>query len=344
LLSALKRSLARLGCGAALSLASSACHSRVPLDARANAAPEAPLHQGPLTDFVPAPGLRWLIAGSPAYFARQPAFAEPLARLFSAERLDGFALGTGIDLRRTEHAALAAYELGQLYLVDASGWVSAPELRFAERAAGSALSERPHPRLWRVSGLVSGAPQALVRIDDRVLAVAVGDPTLARVVEAYATGRLERTPPALRGAALSTLPEDVREPAPLALYALGPFEGEWAAAAGGLLEGALAFSASVRASDRADDARLELHVVLSGTWDPATSGEQLLRTWSVLAESELGRLLALNTPLREPRARASSTLLELELALDARPLLAGLHAAVAGSVNELLQLPVRPAQ
>jgi hypothetical protein len=288
---------------------------------------------------VPAAGLRWLVMGSPRYFAEHPALSQPLTRLFSAERLDAFALGTGIELRRTEHAALASFDLGQLYLVDGSGWVGAPELRFAERSAGSARTERPHSRIWRVSGLVSAKPQALVRIDDQLLAVAVGDPTLARIVEAYATGKLERALPALRGAALSSLPEAVREPAPLAAYALGPFDGEWARAASGLLSGALALGATLDAESARADASLRLHVVLSGAWDSATSGRQLLGTWLALADSELGHLLGLNEPASEPRIRASATLLELDVGLDPRPLILGLHAAVAGSVNELWPSP-----
>jgi hypothetical protein len=293
------------------------------------------LREGALTEFVPAAGLRWMIVGSPRYFAQQAALRDPLARLFTPERLDAFALATGVDLRRSERALLAAFELGQLYLVDGSGWVGAPELRFTERSAGSARSERPHSRIWRVSGLVSSRPQTLVRIDDRMLAVAVGDPTLARAVEAYSLGKLRRTPSALHGAALATLPDDVLRPAPLAAYALGPFEEEWASAAGGLLGGALALAATVEVAGDALSARL----VLSGAWNGAASARQLEDTWARLAASELGRLLALDRPLREPHIDVSAELLTLDLALDARALLGGLHAAVAGSVNELLASP-----
>jgi hypothetical protein len=315
------------------SIALSACSAATPAEPVAVAEPA--LREGGLTEFVPAAGLRWMIVGSPRYFAEQPALREPLARLFTSERLDAFARSTGVDLSRSEHALIAAFELGQLYLVDGSGWVGAPELRFIERSAGSARSERPHSQIWRVSGLVSSRPQTLVRIDDRMLAVAVGDPTPARAVEAYSLGKLQRTPSALHGAALATLPDAVRRPAPLAAYALGPFEDEWASAAGGLLGGALALAATLEVDGDVFSARL----VLSGAWDSAASPRQLEDTWARLAASELGRLLALDRPLRAPRVNVSAELLELELALDARAVLSGLHAAVAGSVDELLASP-----
>jgi hypothetical protein len=313
-------------------LALGACNAAPPVAPTGVAEPS--LREGALTDLVPAAGLRWMIAGSPRYFADQASLREPLAKLFTPERLDAFALATGIDLRRSERALVGSFELGELYLVDGSGWVAAPELRFTERLAGSARSERPHSEIWRVSGLVSGRPQTLVRIDDRALAVAVGDPTLARAAEAYALGKLRRTPTALHGAALATLPEALRQPAPLAAYALGPFEGEWARAAGGLLSGALAVGARFELMGDALTARL----VLSGDWDGAAAHE-LEAAWTRLATSELGRLLALDHPLSAPRVSASAELLELELALEPRALLAGLHATVAGNVNELLASP-----
>lgn len=296
---------------------------------------EPPLREAALTELVPAAGLRWLVVGSPRYFAEQASLSEPLARLFAPERLAAFALATGVDLRRSERALVGAFDLGQLYLVDGSGWVGAPELRFTERLAGSARSERPHSRIWRVSGIVSGRPQTLVRIDDRALAVAVGDPTLARAVEAYALGKLKRTPSALDGAALATLPDDLRQPAPLAAYALGPFEGEWARAGGGLLGGALALAARLELVGDALAARL----VLSGDWDGAASARQLEQAWTRLATSELGRLLALDRPLAEPRVSVSADRLELDVTLEPRALLEGLHVAVAGSVKELLAMP-----
>jgi hypothetical protein len=314
-------------------IALSACSANTPAEPAVVAEPT--LREGALTEFVPAAGLRWMIVGSPRYFADQPQLSEALARLFTPERLDAFALATGVDLRRSERALIAAFELGQLYLVDGSGWVGAPELRFTERSAGSARRERPHSQIWRVSGLVSSRPQTLVRIDDRMLAVAVGDPTPARAVEAYSLGKLLRTPSALHGAALATLPEDVLRPAPLAAYALGPFEDEWASGAGGLLGGALALAATLEIEGHALSAR----VVLSGAWNGAASAHQLEDIWARLAASELGRLLALDRPLRAPRVSVSAALLELDLALDARALLGGLHGVVAGSVNELLASP-----
>ena len=69
----------------------------------ARPAPE-PLHDGPITDYVPAAGLRWMVAGRPRRLARNTAFAEALKPLLPAKRLEAYAVSTGIDLRRTPSA------------------------------------------------------------------------------------------------------------------------------------------------------------------------------------------------------------------------------------------------
>src|SRR6187399_2681002 len=69
------------------------------------AEPSAPaLQLGELTDYVPAAGLRWLIAGSPRHFAVQPALRGARERWLNEKRLQAFAGETGIDLARTERA------------------------------------------------------------------------------------------------------------------------------------------------------------------------------------------------------------------------------------------------
>ena len=161
----------------------------------ARSAREAPLttsapalHRGELTDFVPAAGLRWLVSGSPAELARQPVLALLQQRWLTPQRLRAFSTGTGIDLLGTERGLVAGFDLGTLYMADASGWVAPPERLFAERLAGSERLHKTHPRVWRVTGLVGSEPEALVRVDDDLVAVAVGDPTLARIVELFAEG------------------------------------------------------------------------------------------------------------------------------------------------------------
>jgi hypothetical protein len=94
------------------------------------------LQLGALTDFVPAAGLRWLVSGSPRYFLQHPALAGTRERWLTAQRLNDFAQATAVDLRNTERALIAGFDLGTLYLVDGSGWVRAPQEPFVERLAG----------------------------------------------------------------------------------------------------------------------------------------------------------------------------------------------------------------
>ena len=302
----------------------------------------APLQLGELTDYVPAAGLRWLIAGSPRHFAVQPALRGARERWLSEQRLQAFAGATGIDLRRTERALAAGFDLGTLYLVDSSGWVRPPEEPFEERLAGSAKLERPHPKLLRVSGLAGSVPEALLRIDDAAVAIAVGDPVLARIVEYRVRGRLERVVPALRGAALSRLPAELLSPGSLRLYALGPFSGEALPGDGrqrGLIAGAEAIAGAVELEGNV----VKLRLAVAGAWDQAQDREHLLGVWNALAASPLGHALALDQPSAAALVNATELLLTLEVALDAERLLTGLETVAAGKLDQLLQAGDRAA-
>jgi hypothetical protein len=245
--------------------------------------------------------------------------------------VQAFAAATGVDLPRTERALVAGFDLGTLYMADASGWIAAPETRFAERLAGSATIHRPHPQIWRVTGLVGSTPQALVRVDHDLMAVAVGDPTSARIVELRARGRLKSIVPALHGAALSTLPPEFLAPGPLCVYALGPFQAEWLEYAHGLLVGAQAVGAAL---DLHGD-QLQLRVVMSGYFH-ADDRERLLGSWQAIASSSFGHLLGLDQPSEPVSIAASPNQLALDMRLAAQPLLSGLQALLSGDVDRLL--------
>jgi hypothetical protein len=204
---------------------------------------------------------------------------------------------------------------------------------FLERLVRGARVDQPHPRLHRVSGLVGSSPQTLIRIEGRLVAVAVGDPTPARVVEAFARRRLSRSPPALRGAALSPLPAALaREP--VAFYAPGPLDPEWQPGARGLLAGTTAVGAAAR------PAATGLHVVvhLAGAWaEVPDARERLAQAWTDLSTSPLGRLLGLDGA-GAPRVEATGALLSLAVDVQLEPLVRGLRAAVAADAREILDL------
>jgi hypothetical protein len=320
-------------------LACANCTPTAPLDAPpAEAHSPPPLQLGVLTDFVPAAGLRWLVAGSPRHFAEQPALAGLRERWLTAQRLQAFAQATGIELARTERALVAGFDLGTLYLADSSGWIQKPELPFIERLAGSARVQRTHPDVWRVTGLVGSTPEALVRLDDAVVAVAVQDPMLARIVEYRARGRLHDVVPALQGAALSALPGELLESGPLRAYALGPWSESAVPEGAGLLAAASALGAAVEI----DGGTLRLRLAIAGYWDVEQDREHLLSMWEAVATSPLGRASGLDQPLSPFSARVSERALEVAVELDAKRVLAALEQVAAGRLEPLLAPAGRP--
>jgi hypothetical protein len=297
----------------------------------ARAAPR--LHEGPLTDYIPAAGLRWMVVGRPRALARHASLAPALSLLLPRERLDAFAAGSGLDLRETEHALAAGFDYATLYAVEPPEPAKI-EARFRERLVSEPVEAHPHPEITRLSGLVGRTPQTLVRVDQRLIAVSVGSATPARVVELFARGKLQKTRPALSGSALSTLPRDL-DRAPMRFYAPGPFGAEWTRGARGLL--AAATAVAIVASPL-PDGRLEARILVAGDWS-ASGAEQALRAgWDDLAQSGTGRLLGLNEPVRGPSIELGPNLLELRVELEALTLARGLRAAVEADVWEILDI------
>ncbi len=295
------------------------------------------LHHGPLTDYVPAAGLRWMIAGSPAYFARHPALESLRGAWWSEERARRFISATGIDLASTERALVAGFDLGTLYMVDSSGWASAPELRFSERLAGSERVSRPHPEIWRVTGVVGSVPESLVRVGDDLVAIAVSDPLSARLVDLRARGRLKRWVPALGGAALSTLPKEFLEPGPCVAYALGPFDATWPGDSEGLLSATTAVAASLEVGDAA-----ELRLALAGRWDPEQDLKRLSALWASVADSSDGRLLGLSAAAAVVETNATAEHLFLHVALPLPALLGGLESLLSRDVQRIVEGTASP--
>jgi hypothetical protein len=318
--------------------AASACAAvpPAPKETAARKPPPAPLHAGPLTDYVPAAGLRWLVVGSPARLAEDRELSNRLHLILPDRRLEGFAASTGLDLRQTENALAAGFDFGTLYMAEPPR-ASATRIEelFTERLLSGANVANPHPDLRRVSGVVGVTPQMLVRIGDRLVAVAVGDPTPARIVEAFARRKLSKATPALRGSALSTLPEAMTQ-APLRFYAPGPFQDEWLQGARGLFAAALAFGGTLR--PKGND-RIVATLYLSGAWDNETeAAERAGVAWRDVAESSTGRLLGLHATPEPAKVATSPELLTLELELAVEPLVQGLHAAVAADVGRMLEV------
>lgn len=311
---------------------------------RVNAATTGtPVHEGPLTDYVPAAGLRWMAVGRPAELASAPALRTLLPDLVPKDRLDAFAFSTGIDLRETPSALAAGFDYSTLYLAETPFENRIVETRFVDRLVPGASFETSHPGIRRATGTIGLTPEALVRVDRRFVAFSVGDPAQAKIVELYALGRLTRSPTALRGSALRELPGDF-DSAPVRFYAPGPFTDEWVRGARGLLGGATAFGAMAKPEGDV----LRVRAVIAGSYSAADVA-QLSSAWTDLAESSLGRLTGLDHPSSPPEVSFRDHCLNLDVNILLKPLFAGLRAAVAADVWELLAPgrgpePNRPAR
>jgi hypothetical protein len=282
---------------------------------------------------VPAAGLRWLVVARLSELAHDRAIAAALDLLFPGPRLAGFAIATGLDLREVSVGVAAGFDYATLYAAEVPTGGEVVEQRFIDRLVGEASTTRPRPGIVRISGALSGVPETLVSVRGHLVAVSLGDPTPARVAELYAEGRLGRSPSALQGSALSTLPPLLAR-APLAFYAPGPFTGEWASGARGLLGAAVALGVAVSP----DGDALRVTIVLTGRFD-AVDAERLGSAWSDLEGSTMGRLLGLDRPIEPAKTSSGPDRLTLEVRLGLMPLVTGLRAAVAADVWEILNIP-----
>jgi len=281
-------------------------------------------------EYVPAAGLRWLCLARPQLILADPTLGPLVPQVLDEQRLEAFAELTAVDLRRLPTGVVAGYDLGTLYVAElgAAGGAEA-RARFQDRLGETARVKHPRPFIYRVTGTRNGTPRALVSVSDRLLAVATGDPTLARIAEAYAERRL-KSPTALRGAALSTLPNAPSD-ALAVVYFPGPFVGDWAHAAHGVLASAFAVSVAV---EPASPPSVLVTATVTGDFADRQLRDEVEAFWGELAHSPTGLLFGLE------RAEKSSIVADLHqltwsALLDGPALAAGLRAATTANVSEM---------
>lgn len=299
---------------------------------------DRPLHHGPLSDFISAANLRWLILVRPQQVLADPELGPAIFQIVASRRFDAFAESSGVDLRTLSAGAVAGFPYATLYLAEVpNGVAERARASFSDRLVAGAITKRPRPSLVRIAGVVGQTPESLVTIDDRTLAVAVGDPIQAKVAEAYAEERLKNSPTALRGAALSSLP-DLYTGNAAVLLAPGPFDDEWQRAAGGLLQSTVAVGIAARPIG---NGKIATTLCLSGAWDESAeaAAARLAAAWTTLARSSTGRLFDLP---ESAEITASPELLTLRVELALGSLVHGLQASVLTDVTQILSVPSKP--
>jgi hypothetical protein len=158
----------------------------------------------------------------------------------------------------------------------------------------------------------------------------------ARIATLYARGML-RAPTALADPSLA-LVDRALGPAPAKLHLPGPFEGDRARGARGLLAAATAMGAALRPTERQTFA---LRIALIGDYGAPTAEDRAVAflelAWTDLAAADLGHLLGLHQPVRAPRASRAPEGLMLDVELDPAALFDGLAAATVDDVREIMR-------
>jgi hypothetical protein len=169
------------------------------------------------------------------------------------------------------------------------------------------------------------------------MAVALGDPLLIRIVEGFALDRFKKTSPALKGAALATLPRDLQS-SPLCYYAPGPFSDDWAGGAEGILARAFAIGAAATIDARAI---LQVHIVISGTFGPnlENTRARLVKTWDTIQTSPVGHVLRLQETTEPSTINVQDSQATLDVKLPLLSLMEGLSTAVSAEVTRIFDGP-----
>lgn len=333
--------LAALANGAAL-LAGCGGGAPRPAPAPAPRTPPSPVTVGPLTGLLSLARLRWAVLLQPREIAAVPWLIPPIARVASEAHLSRFAATTGFDLRQIPEAAVASYAAeggdAMLYLVRHNADPLALERLFRARLVTAEHRVVERPDLVRVSGKIGSTPTTMLIAGRDVAAYQIGGSAArgpARIASLYALDKLKRSPTLLAEEPLKSLDTRLGE-APVRAFAIGPFEGELARGARGLLAGATAIGATVRPS-----AREGLLVVVAVAGDFGKSGEaasrELAAAWEELARGSFGHLLGLDEPVVKPLATHGADAVAIALEIDPGKLAKGLASATSERIEEIMR-------
>lgn len=306
--------------------------------------PTAPLLIRSLDQLVPLPGLRWLVAARPKDIAAIAWLEPSISMLLDKERLDRSAEQMGFDLRTLPEAAWAAYrtenggEDASLQLVRHLGNSLAIERLFRERLSADMLRIEDDPRIIRVTGRLGKTVHAFASIGNDVVCLQQDgslDRGPCRVATLLALGKLKRIKPVFADEALRVLAKRF-ESAPLRIYAPGPFEGDLARGARGLLAAATAIGAAFRPSPH-ESLLVEIAVAGDFTTSGPAAAQKLAASWDDLAARPLGHLLGLDAPLSPPFPTFAPDMVTLAVDLDPRKVAKGLADATSNQIREIMQ-------
>ncbi|EYF03798.1 hypothetical protein [Chondromyces apiculatus] len=324
----------------ALALLAPACTGAAPAHPppRPVAPPLPPLATTDLTRLLPLAGLRWLLLLKPREIAAVPWLIPWIGVIAPEQNLDRFAAATGVDLRQLPEVVIASYPDALVYLARHTGDPATVERLFRARLTGNVRRAAERPDLVRLSGDLGTARRTLVLLGADAAGLQDGGSTTrgpARIATLYALGKLRRSPTVLTEEPLRSLAARL-DPAPLRALAPGPFEGELARGARGLLAGATALGVTARPGTQE---KILVEIVITGdfTTSAPEAREALLAAWNELGLTPLGQLLGLDTPDAPPVASHAPDAVALSIALDPALLARGLKALTSAEVEEIMR-------
>lgn len=301
-----------------------------------------PLKTEKLTDLLALAHLRWLIVARPRDIASTPSLIPAINSVVKEENLNLFAKRTGVDLREVREAAIASYvEEGvesRIWLARHAGDAGVIERSFGARLTTGVHRTEDRADVVRLAGKIGAENDVMVLLGRDVVGVQTGGSAArgpARIAALYALERLKKSPTALAEDPLKGLAERFHAP-PLMAFALGPFEGELARGARGLLAGATAIGAAARPSAREG---IDLAIVVAGDFSKsgAPASRELAAAWDDLANGSFGRLLGLDRPVAKPLATFFPEGVAIALEIDPDKLAKGLVAATSARVDEIMR-------
>jgi hypothetical protein len=303
------------------------------------AAPPTPLHLAPACDLAPGAGLVWVADVKARAIAQTPELIPVVGALVPEARFDAYARAHGgIDVRQVEDLCVARYRASTLVTARVPLSPARVETAFAERATTPPRRTVlvANPPVVQLDADVLGEPQHLAIFGREALVLETGGLAALRASEAFALGKLKKSPPALATRALGPVVAALGE-APVRILVPGPFEGDAARGLGGLLRATTAVGLSAR--HVGPGGRILVRLVLAGAWggEGEAAAERLAAAVDVLSQTALGRVLGVNEPAVTPVARAAGDALVLEATVDGVRLARGAHDVLEGDIGALLR-------
>lgn len=311
-----------------------ACSSSPPpRQTKAEPAAERPSLLRPLPSHIPSAGLRWLVELKPRALMEHRRFRKDWEAVFAAEGIRAFTQASGADPSRIEEAWIAGYDLGQLYVFDARSVGQEAQKAFEARSMTTQKLESKDANIVHLTGMIEDTPHALVHIRDHLVAIASGDIRLARIVRAYAEGKLTQMPAALESRFLS-MHSSFAQGALVRGFLLGPYENATDAVAASFVSG-------VGGVDFEGE-ELRVSAQALGVWEAgAELDSQLTRYTDELLSTRELRALGWGFPVQAPTVSCVPSQLDLALcsakgAWESAAVAAALRRITAGSMKEIV--------